>query len=135
MMFFKNIKLDIPFPVQLFPIDEATQKKRDRSIIRIKERAEERFKKEEFYTPIHYYTCNKFYKAVNESLRNIGFNDFEIFKSKEMLFVGALIKSLFLIPNFIGIVHRGISHLRFSSHQKEGDLFYWKGFTSTSLKP
>lgn len=43
-------------------------------------------------------------------------------------------KSLRMIPNYIGTVYRGINCLRFSSHQKVGDLFYWKGFTSTSMK-
>ncbi len=52
-----------------------------------------------------------------------------------MHFIGALMKSLLFIPNFIGLVHRGINNFRFSTYQKVGDLFYWKGFTSTSLLP
>ena len=50
-----------------------------------------------------------------------------------MHFIGALIHSVSLLPNYIGLVHRGISQLRFSTFQKEGDLFYWRQFTSTSM--
>lgn len=105
-----------------------------RSIERIEERADKRFKSQQFYTPIHYYTCNQFYRVINEGLRNIQFEDQGEFLTKEMEFIGALIKSLSALPNHVGMVYRGINKLRFSSHQKVGDLFYWKGFTSTSLK-
>lgn len=38
------------------------------------------------------------------------------------------------LPNFIGKVYRGIRNFRFSDHKKAGDSFYWRSFTSTSLK-
>ncbi len=52
-----------------------------------------------------------------------------------MKFVGSLLRSLMMLPNYIGVVHRGVRNLRLSSLQKVGDVFYWKAFTSTSIDP
>lgn len=43
-------------------------------------------------------------------------------------------KSLNHLPNYLGVVHRGISNLRLGDYQKVGDCFYWKSFTSTSTR-
>jgi hypothetical protein len=44
------------------------------------------------------------------------------------------VNSLNQLPGYLGVVHRGIAGLRFANYQKVGDCFYWKGFTSTSIK-
>ena len=50
-----------------------------------------------------------------------------------MHIIGCIIKSVLYLPNFLGVVHRGIKNYRFSKLQKTGDVLCWKGFTSTSL--
>ena len=49
-----------------------------------------------------------------------------------MRIVGCIIKSVLLLPNYYGVVHRGVRNYRFSKLQKTGDVLCWKGFTSTS---
>lgn len=133
--FYKSIDFTVPFPFEHFKIDKEVEKMREKSRQNIfATEKNERYKKEEFFTPIHYYTCNRFYGAINAFLRNIKYESQYIFRKNEIKFITHLIKSLNELPNYINTVHRGINKLRFSLYQKAGDCFYWKSFTSTSKK-
>jgi hypothetical protein len=134
--FYRNISSETPFPLEHFKIDKKIENMRRISRERIESAATaSKFKREVFYTPIHYYTCNRFYGAINAFLRNIKYESPGVFESNEVRFIANLIKSLNELPNYLGIVHRGINNFRFSNYQAVGDCFYWKSFTSTSIRP
>lgn len=90
------------------------------------------FKSQEFYTPLLMYTCNKFYKQINDCLRSIKVIGQKVFETKDMFLIASIVKSMKMLPNYLGVVHRGASNCKISKFQKIGDVFYWKQFTSTS---
>jgi hypothetical protein len=44
-----------------------------------------------------------------------------------------MVKNLIALPNYLGVVHRGLRGYKHSNNYKVGDVFNWKSFISTTI--
>ena len=132
MLFYKNVKMNEPFPHDDFKLDKNSLNGVKSTSERITKSPHIKIKSKDVYTPIQYYTSSLFYQQLNKSLKMVDFGNEHNFNEKNLKFSGCLIRSLQKLPNYTGFVHRGINEIRLSHFHKTGDMIYFKQFTSSS---
>lgn len=88
------------------------------------------YQDEEFYMPITAYTTS-FYTKLNPYLRKPDRKQIGE-QSWYMEFTACLLNSLKRLPPFFGKVYRGVRNYKHSNIFKQGDVFFLRGFISTS---
>ena len=83
---------------------------------------------------IVYYTCDDFFGAINNFLRNLGQATQINPKTSEFNFCFSLMKNLNKLDPYFGITHRGMHKFKLSKHSEEGNIYYFSNFFSSSIK-
>jgi hypothetical protein len=88
---------------------------------------------EDICGPVQLYSSSYVFKEFNSSLRDLRpCEEDNLGSQKYYNFCSSLTNSLIEFDNYIGVVHRGMKNYKFSKFHKEGDCFFWQGFTSTT---
>lgn len=93
------------------------------------------YQAEKFIDPIIGYTCNAFYLELNLKLRKSIFATVEEanYLCWEYKFSFSLIDSLLKLPNYGGLIYRGVDYC--ADDIEQGSIYCFKAFTSTSKDP